>query len=110
MFCTPPTCELCSSGTADTVTAPSCEARAPIPSPTSSSGTVTISAPALTSIAASNTSIPSSIAKIPARTTSRGETFGRSRGIPSAAASRVIDSGMIRTPVAIADSPSATDR
>ena len=39
VFCTPPTSGLCSSGTAETVTAPSCEASAPIPSPTSSIGT-----------------------------------------------------------------------
>ena len=42
----PPTCPVCSSGTAETVTAPSCDASAPIPSPASSIGTVTISAPA----------------------------------------------------------------
>ncbi len=46
VFCRPPTSPLCSSGTADTVTLPSCEAIAPIPAPASSSGQVTISAPA----------------------------------------------------------------
>ena len=43
VFWTPPTSGLSSSGTAETVTAPSCEASAPIPSPISSIGTKTIS-------------------------------------------------------------------
>ena len=47
VFWTPPTSGLSSSGTADTVTAPSCEASAPMPSPISSIGTNTISAPAV---------------------------------------------------------------
>ena len=46
VFCRPPTSPDCSSGTAETVTLPSCEAIAPIPAPQSSSGQVTISAPA----------------------------------------------------------------
>ena len=54
--------------------------------------------------------IPANIDKSPTRTTSRGEMFGKNRGIPAAAISSVIDSGMIFKPVSIADSPSATDR
>ena len=38
VFWRPPTSPLCSSGTAETVTAPSCEASAPMPRPASSSG------------------------------------------------------------------------
>jgi hypothetical protein len=49
VFCTPPTSGLWSSGTAETVTAPSCDASAPIPSPISSIGTKTISGPAFSS-------------------------------------------------------------
>ena len=49
VFCRPPTSPLCSSGTADTVTLPSCEAIAPSPEPTSSSGPVMTSGPALMS-------------------------------------------------------------
>ena len=41
VFCRPPTSGLCASETAETVTLPSCEARAPMPKPISSSGTVT---------------------------------------------------------------------
>ena len=42
VFCSPPTSELFSSGTAETVTAPSCDASAPMPRPMMSSGTNTI--------------------------------------------------------------------
>ncbi len=110
VFCSPPTSGLSSSGTADTVTAPSWEARAPIPSPTSSNGSVTISAEASSSMAASSTTVPANMARSPRRTTRRGLASGRKRGIPIAAISRVIDSGRSRTPVSIADSPSDTDR
>ena len=44
------------------------------------------------------------------RTTSRGETFGKKRGIPIAAASSVTESGSSRTPVASADRPRQTER
>ena len=54
--------------------------------------------------------MPANRARKPTRTTSRGEAFGNSRGTPTAASSRVIDKGSSRTPVAIADSPRATDR
>ena len=43
-------------------------------------------------------------------TTRRGDAFGNTFGNPTAASSSVIDSGSRRTPVAIADRPSATDR
>src|SRR5207248_6903377 len=46
VFWRPPTSPLLSSGTEDTVTLPSWEARAPTPMPTSRRGTVVISAPA----------------------------------------------------------------
>ena len=44
------------------------------------------------------------------RTTRRGEALGNSRGTPTAAARSVSESGSSRTPVATAESPSATDR
>ena len=52
VFWRPPTSGLFSLGTDETVTLPSCEARPPMPSPINSSGTVTISALAPTSIGA----------------------------------------------------------
>ena len=52
VFWRPPTSPLCSSGTDDTVTLPSCEASAPTPRPASSIGQVTISGPAPASSAA----------------------------------------------------------
>jgi hypothetical protein len=54
--------------------------------------------------------IPANIARRPAWTTSRGDTFGRKRGMPPAEVRSVIDSGMILTAVSIAESPSATER
>jgi hypothetical protein len=54
--------------------------------------------------------MPANSAAKPARTTSRGDAWGKKRGIPTAASSRVIDSGSSRTPVAMAESPSATER
>jgi hypothetical protein len=41
---------------------------------------------------------------------SRGETVGKSRGIPIAAASNVTDSGSSRAPVASAERPRQTER
>ena len=58
VFWTPPTSGLSSSGTADTVTLPSCDASAPIPSPISSIGTKTISGPASASSPPSRTTVP----------------------------------------------------
>jgi hypothetical protein len=59
---------------------PSWEARAPIPRPARSSGTVTISAPAFTSMLTNSHTIPPNIASSPAWTTSLGDTWGRSAG------------------------------
>ncbi len=110
VFWTPPTSGLSSSGTAETVTLPSCEASAPIPSPTSSIGTKTTSGPASSSSNASRTMVPARSEKRPRRTTRRGETFGNRRGIPIAAISSVIESGSRRAPVASAERPRQTDR
>src|ERR687897_477787 len=110
VFWTPPTTGLSSSGTAETVTAPSCEASAPMPRPTSSIGTNTTSGPASASSAPRRTMVPASSDSSPTRTTSRGERCGRKRGIPIAAASSVTESGRSRMPVSIADKPSATER
>ena len=46
----------------------------------------------------------------PNRETSRGEAFGNSFGMPTAAITSVIDSGMMRSPVSMAESPSAIER
>ena len=110
VFWTPPTSALSLSGTAETVTLPSCEASAPIPSPISSSGTKTISGPASASSPPSRTTVPAHIARRPQRTTRRGDTFGQTFGMPIAAASRVIDSGSRRAPVASAERPRQTER
>ena len=110
VFCSPPTSGLSSSGTADTVTLPSWEASAPIPSPASSSGTVTTSAPAAGAMLANRATRPASMASNPTRTTRRGETLGKNRGMPAAASSRVSDRGRILIPVSMADRPRATDR
>jgi hypothetical protein len=81
-----------------------------MPNPASSIGHVTISGPAPMSSRATMTAIPANRARKPIRTTSRGDTFGNSRGTPTAASSSVTDSGRSRTPVAMADRPRATDR
>ena len=73
VFCTPPTSPLWESGTAETVTAPSCEARVPIPSPARRSGPVTMSAPAPESSAARSTTMPRNNRPNPTRTIRRGE-------------------------------------
>ena len=54
--------------------------------------------------------MPTSIATKPSPATRRGETFGKNLGTPAAASSIVSESGVIRSPVSIAESPSATDR
>ena len=46
----------------------------------------------------------------PKRQTRRGDACGNSLGMPTAAITRVIDSGMMRSPVSMAESPSAIDR
>ena len=76
VFCTPPTSPLCESGTAETVTAPSCEARVPIPSPARSSGPVTMSAPAPVERRKSAT-MPRNSRPKPTCTIRRGERAGR---------------------------------
>jgi hypothetical protein len=110
VFWSPPTSGLCSSGTAETVMAPSCDARQPNPNPISRSGTVTMPALASTSSAVIRTTIPITIAARPSSTTRRGEAAGKNFGIPAAARSIVIESGVILMPVSIAESPRATDR
>ena len=76
VFCRPPTSGLCSSLTAETVTAPSWEASAPMPSPASSSGQVTTSGPTPTSRAATRDTTPTKSSRKPIRTTRRGEASG----------------------------------
>jgi hypothetical protein len=49
-------------------------------------------------------------ARNPIWTTRRGDACRKNLGTPTAAASSVMDSGSSRTPVAIAENPSATDR
>ena len=110
VFWMPPTSPLCSSDTAETVTAPSWEARAPMPSPARSIGQVTMFAPAPVSRPAIITTIPANSSRKPIRTTRRGDARGKSRGTPTAASSSVADSGSSRTPVAMADRPRTTDR
>ncbi len=74
VFWRPPTSGLSSSGTAETVTAPSCDASAPIPSPTSSIGTKTTSGPTPGSSPPRSTTVPARSESKPRRTTRRGET------------------------------------
>ena len=110
VFWMPPTSGLWSSGTAETVTAPSCDASAPMPSPIRSIGTRTISGPESASSAPSSTTVPASSARRPTRTISLGEAFGNTRGTPSAAISSVSERGSSRTPVSSAESPRHTER
>ena len=110
VFWIPPTSGARSSGTAETVTEPSCEASAPIPSPIISIGSSTISGPESTSSAPSRISVPTRSAASPSRTTRRGLALGRSRGIPIAAASSVRESGVSLAPVARAERPRQTER
>ena len=72
VFCSPPTSPLCSSGTDETVTLPSCDASAPMPRPASSIGQVTISGPAPASSAATSTTRPAKSMRNPKRTTRAG--------------------------------------
>ena len=82
VFCRPPTSPLCSSGTADTVTAPSCDASAPMPSPARSIGTVTISG-ARTRVERrpSGRRCRRAATRKPNCTTRRGDASGKSCGI-----------------------------
>ena len=97
---------LSSSGTADTVTAPSCEARAPIPRPIRSMGTRTIPAVGRRGRPAGRPS-GGAAASRPPRTTRRWERHGPEPRMPIAAASSVTDSGRSRAPVSSADRPRA---
>ena len=56
------------------------------------------------------TTRPANSARKPSRTTRRGDASGKSLGMPAAARMSVIESGSSRTPVSIAESPSATER
>ena len=75
-----------------------------------SNGQVTISGPTPTSSSAINSTMPQNSTMNPRLTTRRGDAFGSSLGTPTAKASIASDSGSIRTPVSMAESPSATDR
>ena len=75
-FFRPPTSPLCSSGRAETVTAPSGDASIPIPRPAGSIGQVTISGPAPASSAATKTTRPRNRERKPSRQTVRGDAFG----------------------------------
>ena len=105
VFWTPPTSGLCSSGTADTVTAPSCDASAPMPSPISSIGTKTISGPASASNEASSTRVPGKQGRNAETNDQPRRDTRKERGMPSAAASSVSESGRRRTPVSSAREP-----
>ena len=108
VFWTPPTSELCSSGTAETVTAPSCEASAPMPEPDQEQRHEDdLRRRSRRRAERAARRFPRSSASRPPRTTSRGDDLGKSRGTPIAATSSVIESGRMRTPVSIADRPSA---
>ena len=61
-------------------------------------------------MAVMSTSNPTIAAMRLSSTTRRGEAAGKNFGTPAAPSSIVIDSGVILTPVSIAESPSATDR
>src|SRR5664280_2900769 len=110
VFWRPPTSALMLSGRAETVTAPSCDASAPMPRPTSAMGIRTMPACAPGSRPPTSTRVPANIASIPRRTTRRGEARGANFGTASAARSRVSDSGRRRRPVCRALSSSTTDK
>ena len=54
--------------------------------------------------------MPPSISSSPTRATRRGDAAGQTFGTPAAATSSATDSGMIRSPVSIAESSSTTLR
>ena len=110
VFCNPPTSALRRSSTAETVTAPSCEARAPMPNPISSMGMATISAPESGAMPVIRMSVPAVIDSRPNRTTRRGAAPGNSRGTPMAEISSATDRGTRRTPVWRADISRTTDK
>ena len=110
VFWMPPTSGARSSGRDETVTAPSCEASAPIPAPISSSGTVTIAAVAPGLSAGDEDRGPGHDQEQADARDAPGAALGRTLGIPTAITSSEIDSGTSRIPVSIADSSSTTDR
>ena len=110
VFWMPPTSGLWSSGTADTVTAPSCDASAPMPSPIKQHRHEDDLWPRVASSAPSSTTVPARSAKRPARTTSRGDAAGTDAGPRGAAINSVSESGSSRTPVSSAVSPRHTER
>ena len=113
MFCRPPTSPLCSSGTAETVTAPSCEASAPDPEageehrPGDDLGGAGVES----SRATSTHDADEQRARNPMRHDPARRGVGKQlRDADRGEEQSVIDSGRIRTPVSIADRPSATER
>ena len=96
--------------TADTVTLPSCDASAPMPSPARIIGQVMISGPAPASSAPTNVTMPAKSSRNPIRMIRRGDVFGQILGTPSAVARSATDNGRSRTPVSTALRPSATER
>ena len=111
MFWRPPTSPLCSSDTAETVTAPSCDASAPMPRPARSIGQVMISGPAPASSAATNTTRPRNRREEPElgdppRRRLREHLRDPDRGDHQGDRQRA----GCRTPVSIAESPSAIER
>lgn len=110
VFCSPPTSELFSVGTAETVTLPSCEASAPMPKPMISRGPNTIEESAPTSRLAISAITPTMSPRRPRRTMRRGEACGKRRGMPVAAIRSDSESGSSRIPVSRGDIPSATER
>lgn len=111
VFCSPPTSPLSESGTDDTTSAPSCDARVPIPSPISTRGMATTAADASRLMPDRRTRIPTSISRIPTLTARRKRhTAGKRRGTPSAPIRSARESGRIRSPVSSAGSSRTTDR
>ena len=58
----------------------------------------------------SSVTMPASMSRMPTRVTRRGDACGHSFGTPRAATSSAIESGITRTPVAIAESSRSTER
>ena len=110
VFWIPPTSPLCSSGTDDTVTLPDCEASAPTLKAGEQHRPGHDPGPGTHLDAATMITMPVNRARNSIWTTRRGEACGKTLGTPAAASSSVMDSGSSRTPVAIAESPSATDK
>ena len=82
MFWTPPTSPVCSSGTEETVTLPSCEASAPIPRPASNIGQVHDLRPSAHVERATMTTMPANNERNPIWTTRRGDRSETASGHP----------------------------